>query len=70
MDYYCKKCGFKAQYLNNLLNECCSKGGKHELYTGKESGPFHCKKCGWSSPYLMNLLNECCSKGGKHEPLE
>jgi len=75
MKYYCKKCGQKFEGANamwSLLNmSCVERGGKHEPYEGRETGPYHCKKCGkeYDGPSAMwTLVHMSCPKGGKCEP--
>ena len=70
MGSYCKKCGQEYNSLQSLVTSYCSNGGKHEPYTGHESGPYHCKKCGQEYNSLQSLVTSYCSNGGKHEPLE
>ncbi|WP_295862541.1 hypothetical protein [uncultured Fibrobacter sp.] len=75
MAYYCKKCGQKFEGANamwSLLNmSCVERGGKHEPYEGRETGPYHCKKCGkeYDGPNAMwTLVHMSCIKGGRCEP--
>ena len=70
MGYYCKKCGQEYSSLRDLTYYSCQNGGKHEPYTGSESGPYHCKKCGQEYSTLRDLTFYSCPNGGKHEPLE
>ena len=69
MSYYCKKCGYSHNALDILVRSSCPKGGNHEPYEGRETGPFHCKKCGYSHNALDILVRSSCPKGGNHEPL-
>lgn len=75
MAYYCKKCGQKFEGANamwSLVNMSCpERGGKHEPYEGRETGPYHCKKCGkeYDGPNAMwTLVHMSCIKGGRCEP--
>lgn len=49
MKYYCKKCGQKFEGANamwSLLNmSCVERGGKHEPYEGRETGPSEVIRC-------------------------
>lgn len=49
MTYYCKKCGQKFEGANamwSLLNmSCVERGGKHEPYEGRETGPSEVIRC-------------------------
>ena len=70
MAYYCKKCGQEFSNLGTLSSYTCPNGGRHEPYTGHETGPYHCKKCGQEFSNLGTLSSYTCPNGGKHEPLE
>ncbi|PBC73508.1 hypothetical protein [Fibrobacter intestinalis] len=67
--FICEKCGAERENLQVLTNGFCPKGGKHEVYRGRETGPFHCRKCGMEYAKMMNLVNGFCRCGGKHEPV-
>ena len=75
MAYYCKKCGQKFEGANAMWSlvhmSCPERGGNHEPYEGRETGPYHCKKCGkeYDGPNAMwTLVHMPCPKGGRCEP--